>query len=201
MPRLDLQVAFTDKEQVKQLGARWDSEKKIWFIPDGVDTTLFQKWLPKKLDINIRSPSYFIIQSFSTCWVCGRVISVFAFLLPAGHETIEFDEDEIDTEQAALNDSKSSMWVTSLEPTIIHYVSYIPSVVAARMQKLTLHYRINFSKTTQSWYWMNHCEYCGMKQGDFEMFSEPEGAFFPIYESDASKMTLHEIAEPIWTHR
>ena len=63
MPGIDLQVAFTDKEQVKQLGARWDVKRKVWFIPDGVDTNPFQKWLPKKLDINIRSSNYFIVKS------------------------------------------------------------------------------------------------------------------------------------------
>ena len=108
MPRIDLQVAFTDKDQVKQLGARWDVEKKVWFIPDGVDTTPFQKWLPQRLDINIRSSSYFIVKSVTSCWTCGKGIPVFALLLPAGHETLEFNEDEIDTGQTAPDDSRRS---------------------------------------------------------------------------------------------
>jgi uncharacterized protein DUF5710 len=41
-----------------------------------------------------------------------------------------------------------------------------------QMHSITNHYRNDFSKTTQSFYWMNHCEHCGIKQGDFELFEE-----------------------------
>ncbi len=44
-----LNVKFTEKEQVKQLGARWDPISKIWFVPDGVDVTLFKAWLPQEV--------------------------------------------------------------------------------------------------------------------------------------------------------
>jgi hypothetical protein len=29
MPRIDLQVPYVEKNQVKQLGAKWDQEKKV----------------------------------------------------------------------------------------------------------------------------------------------------------------------------
>lgn len=42
--QLYLNVPFAEKEQVKSLGGRWDSENKKWFVPHGVDITLFEKW-------------------------------------------------------------------------------------------------------------------------------------------------------------
>ncbi len=34
-----------------------------------------------------------------------------------------------------------------------------------------------------------------MKQGDFDMYCEPWGAFYPMDEDDASLILLHEFAE------
>src|SRR5712671_6850640 len=51
---------------------------------------------------------------------------------------------------------------------VIYYITQIPERVQMQMRSVTGHYRNDFSKTTQSFYWMNHCEHCGMKQGDFE---------------------------------
>jgi hypothetical protein len=40
-----LKVPFNEKDQVKSLGARWNSEAKHWYIPQGVDASPFAKWL------------------------------------------------------------------------------------------------------------------------------------------------------------
>jgi exodeoxyribonuclease VII large subunit len=41
-----LTTAFKDKDQVKALGARWDAERRSWFVPDEQDLTPFATWLP-----------------------------------------------------------------------------------------------------------------------------------------------------------
>lgn len=43
--RFDLKVPFTEKDAAKQLGARWDAARKIWFI-EGKDEAPFSKWSP-----------------------------------------------------------------------------------------------------------------------------------------------------------
>jgi hypothetical protein len=63
------------------------------------------------------------------------------------------------------------------------------------MRSVTGHYRSDFSKTTQSFYWMNHCEHCGMKQGDFELFEEFDTPFCPINPEDASRILLRPVNE------
>jgi DNA polymerase III epsilon subunit-like protein len=40
-----INVPFQDKDEVKNLGARWDKDKKQWFIPDGIPEAGFSKWL------------------------------------------------------------------------------------------------------------------------------------------------------------
>jgi len=39
-----INVPFKEKNEVKQLGGRWDRQQKSWYIPPGVDSSLFLKW-------------------------------------------------------------------------------------------------------------------------------------------------------------
>lgn len=41
-----LHTAYKDREQVKSLGARWDAERKQWYVPEGRDLVVFATWLP-----------------------------------------------------------------------------------------------------------------------------------------------------------
>src|SRR5690606_27715592 len=40
-----INVPVEEKDEAKQLGARWDRVQKSWYIPDGLDSKLFDKWL------------------------------------------------------------------------------------------------------------------------------------------------------------
>lgn len=40
-----LTVPFAEKEQAKALGARWNAERKKWYVPAGTELTAFKKWL------------------------------------------------------------------------------------------------------------------------------------------------------------
>lgn len=44
--RTDLKVPFSEKEEAKSLGARWDAIRKTWFIENGSFMPNFTKWLP-----------------------------------------------------------------------------------------------------------------------------------------------------------
>ena len=40
-----LYIPYSDKEEAKELGARWDAKERSWFIPDELDPHTFNKWL------------------------------------------------------------------------------------------------------------------------------------------------------------
>jgi Domain of unknown function (DUF5710) len=42
---INLKVPFNEKDQAKSLGARWNAEAKLWYVPVGVDAAPFEKWL------------------------------------------------------------------------------------------------------------------------------------------------------------
>lgn len=42
---ISLKVPFNEKDQAKSLGARWNAEIKLWYVPQGVEAAAFEKWL------------------------------------------------------------------------------------------------------------------------------------------------------------
>lgn len=48
-----LNCPFSEKEECKSVGGKWDPDKKKWYIPDGTNTDKFKKWIVDQLDNNI----------------------------------------------------------------------------------------------------------------------------------------------------
>ena len=48
--RLNLKVAFAEKDEAKKLGARWDAARKRWYIEDKLDVAVFSRWQPTAHD-------------------------------------------------------------------------------------------------------------------------------------------------------
>ncbi|MDR1309025.1 MAG: DUF5710 domain-containing protein, partial [Deltaproteobacteria bacterium] len=43
-----LKVDYAERGQAKGLGAKWDVDRKSWFVPAGTDLAPFSRWLPKE---------------------------------------------------------------------------------------------------------------------------------------------------------
>lgn len=44
--RMNLQVPYAEKDQAKQLGARWDAARKTWYFDDAGKIAEFARWSP-----------------------------------------------------------------------------------------------------------------------------------------------------------
>jgi hypothetical protein len=185
MPRIDLNVSFRDKDQAKALGARWDPGRKLWYVPNNVDSSPFSRWIPAAESPNIRAPSYFLAEATRTCWRCQARSRVFGIFLP-DHETLYVDDDPADDH-----------WESTDAPAILSYVTFLADPAPMRLKSLAPNYRTDFSQTTQSFYWMNHCDRCGAKLGDFETIEEYGAALNPITPEDASMIQLREVPDPL----
>jgi hypothetical protein len=42
-----LNVPYAEKDQARELGARWNPTRKRWYVPDGVAPEPFARWLAK----------------------------------------------------------------------------------------------------------------------------------------------------------
>lgn len=45
--RINLKVPFAQKEAAKELGARWDAARKIWYVVDPECLEVFSDWMPE----------------------------------------------------------------------------------------------------------------------------------------------------------
>lgn len=43
--RINIRVPFSDKDQAKAIGAKWDGDLKTWYIPADADMKKFRKWI------------------------------------------------------------------------------------------------------------------------------------------------------------
>jgi len=42
-----LNVPYAEKDQARELGARWNPSRKRWYVPPGVGLEPFERWLAK----------------------------------------------------------------------------------------------------------------------------------------------------------
>jgi hypothetical protein len=141
-------------------------------------------------NVNNRSQTYAIARALQRCGSCARRTPVVGLVLPPGHETLEIGADA--EEEAAAAD----VWEAAEAGALLFFIEYLPEAVRNRLQQLSQHYCLDHGEPAGQSYWMNHCSFCGMRQGDFELYCEPEGAFLPISEQAAASIRLHEVPEP-----
>lgn len=169
-----LDVPYAQKDQVKSLGAKWNPEKKQWYIPPGKDTVPFKKWLAKTESnslIKARAP-LFLVESTEICWKCKKSTPV------------------VTIASSGILDESDGLQVFDF--CIFGFIDFLPETLLNLIKDRFPTYFKDFSKTTNSTYYMNHCS-CRASLGDFYMISEPGGAFYPTDTSEAEKITLTKI--------
>ena len=128
---------------------------------------------------NVRSAAYVLAQAVGTCWCCKQPTALYSLGLPPGHERQLDDE-----------------WVPVNAGALLFYVEYLPPEIVRVLQELALDYRSDHSRTTDSEYWLNHCQHCGVAQEDYWLHCEPDAAFLPTTDQAAEQIQLFDVREP-----
>ena len=115
----------------------------------------------------------FLLTSSEPCWKCGTVQKVNAI---ATHAIRDGDEELADAGDT------SELFLLS---NIVEMPFLIFKYVAQRNHR----YMKRHSRTAGETYYANTCE-CGANFGDFYLFSEPGGAFFPDSDEAAGSIQL-----------
>ncbi|MDB5919892.1 MAG: hypothetical protein JWR40_4126 [Massilia sp.] len=104
-----LKVPYAEKDQAKALGARWNAERKAWYVPDGTEAAPFERWLAPgagevhgadkgrtaKVDSYVGKPTvgehYFALEHdcnpFSECAQCRPALVASGWL--AAHDAVK----------------------------------------------------------------------------------------------------------------
>lgn len=112
---------------------------------------------------NIRGELALLIGRMA-CWKCAEEFAVGAFGVFAGSELRDDEEG-------------CCSFVPLRENHVVRRVQATSEAIAAFVRSVLPTFRIAFSMTTQSSYWMSHCPKCDAPTGDFYAQS-PDGPFF-----------------------
>ena len=127
--------------------------------------------------MKITSPIY-LLRSYESCWKCGSNEQVIAIAT-----TSLVDEEEDDVPESICSQE---------EPALLNNIVNMPRVFLDHLRAAHPLFQKRMSSTAGHSYYMNTCT-CGAHFGDFYLFSEPGGAFFPDNAEQAKAITIEEL--------
>lgn len=139
-------------------------------------------------EYTLRAPRYAVIQSSQGCWQCRQDTPVVGLLVSDEHEQLWIDDDP------ALDE-----WEKPNSASLVSHVSRLSPAVLAELQAASPHYRFGTTKSAGQ-YFMNFCAGCQAAQGDFFLYSEPDGAFFFMSEEDVHGVRIKAVEESFACH-
>lgn len=76
--RLFLNVPYSEKDEAKALGAKWNPKEKKWYINVPQEEYVkFSKWILRKSeDVIIATENLYIVEGARACWRCGKETKV-----------------------------------------------------------------------------------------------------------------------------
>jgi len=130
---------------------------------------------PSDIIVQVFSPIY-LLRARERCWKCHSPQEVIAIL------TCRLQEQ----------DPECGEYLYENEPILLHNVTQMPAPILSHIQSLHVRFEKRQSRTAETAYYMNTCP-CGAHFGDFYLFSEPGGAFFPLSPEDAACVTIEKL--------
>jgi hypothetical protein len=126
--------------------------------------------------IVIYSPAY-VVAAQQNCWKCG-----------SGNEVVTLASVAIGVDEKTIERAEPS------EAFLLSYISEMPAEVLQYVTSLAPNYRKLYSRAADEEYYANVCN-CGANFGDFYLFSEPDGAWFP--KDDSGIVTTRVLPLPL----
>lgn len=107
---------------------------------------------------NIFSKSFSIWQASYDCWKCHKATKVYAIGIT--------NSNQLENSEQLSNDG------------FLTNISHFSKEVLEKLIPISKTYFLDKSGMADEIYYINHCEHCGAKQGDFFLHMEPDGPFW-----------------------
>jgi len=174
--QLLLNVPHIDEDEVKSLGAKWNTEFEKWYVPDKSNYHKFSKWFNNPNTNLIICDHIYVVVGEQECFKCNNTTSVISL---ATDSFFEIENGEMSYIEGDLY--------------LIEDVYCIPNSIS---KYLSEEYKFNYghSKTTNSNYYGNHCDVCGVLQGNFYLYCEPDSPFFMDDVEKVKNLKLFKIS-------
>lgn len=122
--------------------------------------------------------SVYLLTSSMECYSCRKPSRVHALMVLPPFASSDTDDDWDEDE------------------CMVRHLETMPSTLEdAVASRVSGRWRPTASITLQETYWMNHCEHCDAKQGEFYVHG-PDGAFWPNNEAEMDNIQSERFAGP-----
>lgn len=175
---LYLNIPYKEKNEAKALGARWNPNRKQWYVPNKQDYHKFSPWIINKnyLFTTVLCDHFYIVERNFQCIKCKEFTPVIAF----GFENYWIFEEDL----------QPLYWDYGV--TITAYYDFIPQKVLDFAQS-KWNLRLRYSQFGNCKYVGNRCKHCNRLQGNYLLFQEYGSPFFITSIEDAEDLTLYKI--------
>jgi len=184
--KIYLNVPYSEKDQAKSLGARWDVKIRKWYFEGAINQfPKFEKWiLDGCKQALIVFERFHIIEARRTCFKCTNKTRVIGFGI-GEHSLLMDNRDDVYSDN--LDDSPEmngeiylawSVEEQEIPPLLLSYI------------KSEYNVKTGYSSVVGKCF-ANHCDYCGVIQGNNYLFDEdsPLNTMTPIEEELIKRMS------------
>ena len=170
---LYLNVPFSQKEEAKALGAKWNPGVKKWYVNCSCeDYDKYAKWLLNgNNSVIVGMDEIFIVDGKMRCWKCGSLTTVFGLGLNNFVRLFDYDS-KIVTEY-------SHEFITSHSLLRLAYTDKIDCIPPALLRYIESNYNVRnqYSKSKKRVVFANHCEICKARLGNWYVYDRQESPF------------------------
>lgn len=178
-----LNVPYAEKDQAKALGARWKPEYKKWSVFFGKDYHKFDKWIPFDQGSYIICDYVYLIVGKHECFKCHKSTRVVGLGIEK-YMTMFKDENGTRMYRYHKDDIHLAPIVDGLPKNICDFLASYFGV------------KYGYSNVVKQSYIANHCQNCGVLQGNFYLFDEVDSPFFITDEEDVRKLDIYKVKLP-----
>lgn len=174
---LYLNVPYSEKDEAKALGAKWNPRAKKWYVNCSPEYyRKFAKWLLcGRKSVIIPMDEIFIIEGKISCWKCGSETVVAGLGVNSFvrlFESINCTDEELVCEYSDEYIKSHALFRLSwtdkeadIPPAILKYLKQNYSV------------KTRYSNAKHRRVFANHCKHCGSRLGNWFIFDRPESPF------------------------
>lgn len=170
-----INVPYSEKDEAKALGAKWNPDEKSWMAPSNtyVDYKKFSNWFDG--DIIVQNELY-LIEAMRICWKCGKPTKVVCFAL----------KNYVDIHSSR---PEYRYLITSM-------LTKMPREVLKHIQEY-YNFKEKYSHTIKDKYWANCCPYCDSLHGNNYLFYELDSPFYADTPEKARQLIMYRITLPL----
>ena len=187
---LILNVPYSEKDDAKSSGAKWNPAIKKWYVENKENYYKFICWIEPYGNMVIIDELY-LIEGTKKCFRCGKDTRVIGFGIDKHLSIAKLLEIENDDEIKEILYDK----MLEINQDDIHIVGPIDPIPETLMKYIQskYNYKLRYSKTTHISSICNCCDNCDVLQGDFFLFDEVDSPFFIHSQEDVKKLKIYKI--------